>query len=309
MVSRAVSPPFAMSLQLSVVVIFHDMRREAPRTLFSLSPRYQRSIRSDDYEVIAIDNGSRAPLLAADVERWSGNFRYVFHPTSAVSPAAAVNLGVELARGEHVAICIDGARLLSPGVLSYGWRALQQFRTPFVCTRAWHLGPDRQNVSMTHGYDQASEDALLESVNWRDDGYELFTISSMAFSSGDCWFAPLIESNCFIMARRAFQSLGGLDTRFASPGGGLVNHDFFARACASDLKPVILLGEGTFHQFHGGVATNVPLDQHPFRRFHDEYRRVRGEEYRSPGIQPLYFGHMPAAASRFLASRVGAPAS
>jgi hypothetical protein len=299
-----------MRPRLSVVVIFHNMRREAARTLFSLSPPYQRRIRPHEYEVIAIDNGSSAPVEAGEVERWSGNLRYVYHPTSAVSPAAAVNLGVELARGEHVAVCIDGARLLSPGLLRYALMALVMFRAPFICTRAWHLGPELQNVSMTRGYNQASEDALLESVNWRDDGYELFTISSLASSSGDGWFAPLSESNCFVIDKRAFQALGGLDTRFESPGGGLVNHDFFQRACACpSLTPVLLLGEGTFHQFHGGIATNTTLDKHPFRDFQDEYRRVRGMEYRSPTFRPRYFGHMPPAACRFLASNRGALSS
>jgi glycosyltransferase involved in cell wall biosynthesis len=298
-----------MPPRLSVVVIFHNMRREAARTLFSLSPPYQRCIQPDEYEVIAIDNGSSAPLEAGEVERWSANFRYLYHPTSAVSPAAAVNLGVELARGEHVAVCIDGARMLSPGLLRYALLALQTFRTPFICTRAWHLGHELQNVSMTRGYDQASEDALLQSVNWRDDGYELFTISSIAWSSGDGWFGPLAESNCFVIDKGTFQSLGGMDTRFVSPGGGLVNHDFFARACADPgLTPVILLGEGTFHQFHGGIATNAPLGSHRFEDFREEYHQLRGMEYQVPIFQPLYFGHMPPAACRFLVPNQGVPA-
>jgi glycosyltransferase involved in cell wall biosynthesis len=292
-----------MNPGLSVIVIFHNMRREAARTLFSLSPRYQRSTRSEEYEVIASDNGSTEPLEAAEVSRWATNVRYVFHPTSSVSPAEAVNLGVDLASREHVGICIDGARLLSRGLLRYARLALQTFPAPFVCTRAWHLGPEPQNVSMAKGYDQAAEDALLDSVNWMEDGYQLFSISSLAPSSGQNWFAPLVESNFFVMTRRAFRSLGGLDTRFESPGGGLVNLDFFARACAvPDLSPVFLLREGTFHQFHGGVATNVPLDEHPFPRFHVEYRRLLGMEYRPPVVDAHYFGHMPAAARRFLVS-------
>ena len=40
------------------------------------------------------------------------------------------------------------------------------------------------------------------------------------------------------------------------PGGGLVNLDFYTRASLrSDVELVQILGEGTFHQFHGGAMT------------------------------------------------------
>ncbi|MEZ5285163.1 MAG: hypothetical protein R2712_10215 [Vicinamibacterales bacterium] len=46
---------------LSVVVVVFDMAREAPRTLFTLSPAYQ-GLPADTYEVIVVDNGSSPPL-------------------------------------------------------------------------------------------------------------------------------------------------------------------------------------------------------------------------------------------------------
>ena len=52
---------------LSVVVVFYDMRREAERTLYSLTPEYQRGVAGKAYEVIAIDNGSYQPLDPAEV--------------------------------------------------------------------------------------------------------------------------------------------------------------------------------------------------------------------------------------------------
>jgi len=290
-----------MRPKLSVIVIFHNMRREARRTLFSLAPNYQQGVNEDDYEVIAIDNASTQPLIDDEVRAFGRNFCYVFHTTSSVSPAGAVNLGVNLARSDRVAICVDGARVLSPGILRYSLMAFRALTSPFVCTLGWHLGDEVQNLSVTKGYCQAVEDRLLDSVDWQRNGYALFSISTLALSNKDGWFSPVLESNCFVIAKQEFLGLGGFCEGFQSPGGGLVNLDFLFSACeAPHLEPVLLLGEGTFHQFHGGVATNVPMDQHPWSRFHDEYVRLRGKPYTVPRFAPHYLGHLPIEARRFL---------
>ena len=52
-----------------------------------------------------------------------------------------------------------------------------------AATLAFHLGAESQMVAAAKGYDQAVEDALLETVDWRGDGYELFSISTFAGSS------------------------------------------------------------------------------------------------------------------------------
>jgi hypothetical protein len=286
---------------LSVIVIFHNMRREAERTLFSLSPTYQRGARADAYEVIAVDSASSEPLDAEVVRAVAPNFRYVSHATNSRSPVEAVNLAVDLARADRIAICIDGARILSPGIVHYCLMAFRAFAAPFVCTLGWHLGDEIQNVSVTTGYGQAAEDRLLASVDWRTNGYALFSISTLAASSQAGWFSPIVESNCFAIAKQDFRSLGGFCGGYQAPGGGLVNLDFFATACgASHLEPVVLLGEGTFHQFHHGVATNVPWTSHPWTRFHDEYVRLRGKPYIRPRFTPHYIGHLPAEARRFV---------
>ena len=51
---------------LSLVVVVYNMRREAPRTLFTLTSSYQR-LSPDLYEVIVVDNGSSEPLGEAAV--------------------------------------------------------------------------------------------------------------------------------------------------------------------------------------------------------------------------------------------------
>ena len=53
----------------------------------------------------------------------------------------------------------------------------------------------------------------------------------------------------------------------------------------------MLLGEATFHQVHGGVATNSR--QSRWKEFHDEYVGIRGRAYAPPSRQALYFGKPP----------------
>ena len=58
--SRAplVRPAGFLAPDLSVVMVVHNMRREAPRSLRSLSPRYQQGLDGRHYEVIVVENGS-----------------------------------------------------------------------------------------------------------------------------------------------------------------------------------------------------------------------------------------------------------
>lgn len=94
--------------------------------------------------------------------------------------------------------------------------------------------------------------------------------------------------------------LGGLHEGFISPGGGWVNLDFYREACASFEPLVMLLGEGTFHQYHGGVATNVPHAQHPKDAFKAEYAGVRGKELTILEKDATFIGRVPPQALGFL---------
>lgn len=284
---------------LSLIVVFHDMAREAPRTLHTLSPSYQRGVSPAEYEVVVVDAGSAVPLAREAVEAHGGRFSlHRFDPSP--SPAAAINAAVRRSDGDAVMVCIDGARMLTPGVVRLTIDAFRAWADPLVATLAWHLGPKLQNESMLEGYDQAAEDRLLGTVDWRRDGYELFRIAAFAGSSRRGWICPLSESNAVAVRRDRYESLGGFDEAFVTPGGGLVNLDFHRRACAVAAPVVHLLGEGTFHQFHGGVATNVPASRHPFAVFHDEYVRLRGEPFAPPTAAPLLLGGVPPQALPFL---------
>jgi hypothetical protein len=289
---------------LSIVVVFHDMAREAPRTLLTLSTPYQRGVTPADYEVIAVDVGSDPPLAEDLVRRHGPNFRLRRFPPMP-SPAAAINAAVDDSRGGVVMACIDGARMLTPGIVRLALAAVRGFTDPLVATLSFHLGHAVQNEAMLDGYDQVAEDRLLASVDWQADGYRLFQVGCLGQSSRASWLGPIDESNCITMRRKAWVRLGGYDERFASPGGGLVNPDFYKRACDLLGPPVMLLGEGTFHQFHGGVATNVPRARRPVRPFMEEYARLRGAAFAGPTERSILFGGMPEAGVRWLTAALG----
>ena len=91
-------------LRLSVIVIFHNMKREAARTLYSLSTAHQRGVRGQDYEIIAVDNGSAQPLGADFVEGFGPNLRLIRHETNSVSPVAAICLtSAPMGQFRHIA--------------------------------------------------------------------------------------------------------------------------------------------------------------------------------------------------------------
>ncbi len=304
---------------LSIVVTVYNMRREAPRTLRSLTPEYQ-GVDADTYEVIVVDNGSSEPLDEREVRSIGPNFRCLSMDRPAPSPVPAMNFGAAAARGRWLGLMIDGARILTPGVISLALRAVAAYDEPVVATLGFHLGPDVQYRSVARGYCQREEDRLLAQIGWPADGYRLFEISSLGGSSRFGWFLPIAESNCVFLSRGLWARLGGYDERFAAPGGGLANLDFYKRACESaGVQPVVLLGEGTFHQLHGGASTGLAAGENERRWDADNafYASLRGEGYRCPTRKPVFLGSVPPPAEALLrlsleiaerARREGSPA-
>jgi Glycosyl transferase family 2 len=284
----------AAAPKLSIVVCAYNMARELPRTIRSLSPEMQRSVRPSDYEIIVVDNGSTPPADVTACKRWGARIEpIVIDPHRAsVSPAHAINLGIARARGELIGVMIDGARLASPGLVAGALAASRTDDRAVVVTLAFHLGTKLQMQSVREGYDQAAEDRLLQRARWYEDGYRLFGLSVFAGSSQGGWFRPVSESNALFMGRALWKELGGFDERFRSPGGGFVNLDVLARAVALPRSVVVtLLGEGTFHQVHGGVATNALQSIHDV--FEEEYRHIRGRPYEPPAYRSAYYGTIP----------------
>lgn len=286
---------------LSVVVVTFEQDRELPRTLRSLDVPYQRGIDPGTLEIVVVDNGSPQPVSVRPNDGGAA-VRVIRLDDAAVSPAHAANVGLEQATGEVVGLVIDGARLASPGLLRTALLGHRLSPRAVVTAPAWHLGPDLQRRSSTAGYDQSAEDELLASVAWEDDGYRLFEVSAPAASSARGLFGPMGESSSLFLRRALWDELGGLDERFVLPGGGLVNHDLYRRACDLPEAPlVVLLGEGTFHQIHGGAATSVRVTSDEMRA---EYEGICGEPHRPPGRQPTFVGSVPPAYRPHLAHSV-----
>ena len=181
--------------KLSVVVVVYNIPREVPRTLLSLSASYQRDIAPGDYEVIVVDNGSDPALDPEMVASFGSNFRLIRVEPAPPSPAHAVNRGIAAARGDIVGVMIDGARIASPGLLHFALHGAYLYDKAVVAALGWYLGFDFQRFAIRAGYDAAREDALLASIDWPEDGYRLFEISTLDESSVEGWFCPIAESN------------------------------------------------------------------------------------------------------------------
>ena len=288
--------------KLSVVVACYEMAAQIKNTLQSLLPPYQRNISTGDYEIILMDNGS-AKMLDERTRKISPNLDYIYlSPNeSSPSPAPAMNRGVALARAPRLCLMIDGARLLTPGVLSWGMRLLELSPRAMVEVRGWHLGPKWQPESVMDGYDQEEERRLLQAIGWPENGYRLWEVAASTPQVSRGYADPAPESNCIFMSRNLFFETGGFDERSRTPGGGLVNLDFFSRAVATAGCVFTLLGEGTFHQVHRGAATGLskPTLEERFKQWRAESEAL-GQAI-LPDYEFILAGHMPRECASWLA--------
>jgi cephalosporin hydroxylase/predicted O-methyltransferase YrrM len=297
---------------LSVVVVFHDMLREARRTLHSLSRAYQQGIDDVDYEVIVVENGSDpSQRLGAELVRSFGpEFRYLdLGADASPSPVHALNRGIELTTGDAVALMIDGAHVLTPGVLRFGLAGLTTYAPAIVSTQQWYVGPGQQGDATQAGYDQELEDRLFAEIEWPTDGYRLFDIGH--FIGDRDWFDGIWESNCVFVPRKILEQVGSFDERFSVPGGGYANLELYERVGSSpDITVATIIGEGSFHQVHGGTTTNEPdagQRQQLIRGYAQQYAEVRGQPFHGPGGTMHFVGSMPPRAARTKARRRSTP--
>lgn len=289
---------------LSVVVVIYRMPEQAERTLRSLASGYQRGVREDEYEVVVVENRSDQLLGAARACATGGNVRYFLREETQRTPVHAVNFGAGRARGSHVAIMIDGARMLSPGVLRLTLDALALSPHAAVATPGYHLGSVTQQQAVDTGYGAAEEARLLAGIAWPADGYRLFEIAAFSESGREGFLLPGPESNFLAMSRALWREIGGMDPRYDDNGGGYANHDLYKRTLDHPQTTCYLLfGEGSFHQYHGGITTGTPAAEREkvCAQIIAQDFRLRGDNRDHPARPPVFFGALHPASYRFLA--------
>lgn len=290
--------------KVSVIIISYNMAREVPRTVQSFLPPYQRGLEPGDVEVIVLENGSPHPIAPEIIAQWPESVRYINIENPEKSPAKALNYGAEIARADVICPLIDGARMASPGLLQTGLSALRCGERTFAATIGFHIGRKLQQIAVTEGYNQEKEDHLIASIEWPKNGYRLFDIAAPAGSSRAAWFGAIAETNAPILTKKLFEEVGGYDERFNIPGGGLVNLDFLNRVVGDEtIDYFLLMGEATFHQFHGGVTTSrhVQLEEDDgettWSKYVRQYEAIRGEAFSTPSRKPMLFGSFPREAA------------
>jgi hypothetical protein len=188
---------------------------------------------------------------------------------------------------------IDGAHLLSPGIISYAKLAFSINKNAFVTVPVYHLGPEEQNKSTLNGYNEETEQELLRKSSWKTNGYKLFEVSTICEANERGFFAPIIESNCFFATKKNFVEIGFADESFQLIGGGAINlHMIRKIGTIPGIKIFTLGGEGSFHQFHGGVTSSstkvIHVDEFQ-QQLHDKW----GGEFYPLAKNPIILGHFP----------------
>lgn len=283
-----------MKPSISVVIVVFDMPHQAMNTIRSFTVPYQRNVAASDYEVIVVENESANLLGQANAVSAGPNVRYFLRPNEGHSPVPALEFGISQARGTHLGLVIDGARMVTPRVLYYAAAAFRIDPGSVVSVPGYHLGALEQHRNPSH--DEEAERRLLEHIDWTTDGYRLFEIS--VFFRGrhqHGYLLPLMESNCVFFSRDAYAAIGGVDRRFDMPGGGMVNLDLYKRLVERPGAQLFVMpGEGTFHQYHGGVTTKVDDGREDMlAAFRDQYQRIRGVPYTMPDLAPRVIGAVP----------------
>ncbi len=289
---------------VSFVVIVYDMPAQAQNTVRSLLPDYQRDARSEDYEVLIVENESANTMSREFLDSLPSNFSYHLRKETQPTPIHAINYGIEHARGDNVCVMIDGARLLTPGVVKNTILGHRIANRAVVTVPGYHLGFELQQKAVGSGYDVDQEQTLMRSISWPDNGYRLFEIACFSGSCAVGFYLPHHESNCISMPREIWESLGGYDARFDLRGGGLVNLDMYKRACEyPGITHIFLHGEGTFHQFHGGVTTggeDFQARQKFIDAIFEQYLQIHGQRFSVPETNPVYLGELSDSAQRFV---------
>lgn len=294
---------FKRKPRLSIVLIVYKMPDQAERTIQSLSPTYQQGVSARDYEVIVVENHSDRLLGPERATRYASNVRYFHRNETQRTPVHAINFGAAQARGSHVAIMIDGARMVTPGIVRQALDVFRMAPNAAVSSPGYHIGDKLQQIAVNEGYNEEAEAQLLQSIQWPQDGYRLFDIAVLSGSCQGGFFQANYESNFIAMSMKKWRDLGGVDSRYDDFGGGNANLDLYKRLLESPNTPYYLLyAEGSFHQFHGGVTTGTLKEERAriYKQLDDQDIALRGENRLPPAAKPILFGAAHSSVYRFI---------
>ena len=287
---------------VSIIVIAYQMADQLQNTLRTLSADYQKGVNIEDYEVIVMENSSDDNLSAKTIGALPENFHYTLREEQAATPVFAVNEAFQQCRAPFIGLMIDGARMVSPGVIKNAIMAHSITPDAILAVPGYHLGQDEQH-KMEGGSDQlAYEKELLESIDWRRNGYELFSIATFSGANRRGYLQPIMECNCLFASATKYAEIGYANTDFTLPGGGSINlHMYRSLGMLSGTSLLVTPGEGSFHQFHGGVTTS----SYAQREAEIEKNRVQLHSYWPGGFhslrrEPILLGSVSPQAQPFL---------
>jgi hypothetical protein len=292
--------------RLSIIVVVYNMARQAMNTLYSLSTAHQQNAHEQDYEIIVVENRSADTLNAADVNSLPGQFRYYLREETGVSPVPALNFAAREARGQQLGLIIDGARMVTPRVVEYVLACMQMTPHPLVAVPGYNLGPVEQQYHQAAAYDEIAEQQLLTHIQWQQNGYRLFDIANLSGANTKGPLHLFLECNCLFASRTAFEQIGGADERFDLPGGGSINLHLYRKLGLHPLheRYFVLPGEGSFHQFHGGVTTSQSGEREALlNRFREQLNNIWAGDFGGAlKREPVLFGAVTSHAQRGLAA-------
>lgn len=291
------------TIKLSVLVIAYKMPRQALNTIYSLSAHHQKNIHESDFEIVVVENESSHNLNEQDVVALGNNIRYYRRKESSASPCAAVNFGLAKCTGKSIGLMIDGARMVTPRILEYALLAQHADADSLLAIPGYNLGPQEHQYHLDIGYTEEVEKKLLEQTHWQHNGYRLFDIANISGANDKGIFHPLLESNCMFSSAKNFERIGGANEEFDLPGGGSINlHMFRQLGMLKQARHYFIApGEGSFHQFHGGITTQQASDREEVLESHRKQLHSYWEdEFHALRREPILLGSVGSHAQKFL---------
>ena len=296
-VSEASPPPKTAANQnsfdgLSFIIAYYDIPRQIERTIMTCSPEYQNAPPSQ-IEVIIADNGSQQKP-PEDLQDKYPHVTKILRTEGKPFPVSALNAAICEAKFSNVALMIDGAHMLSPGIFENAREVCQMYDRPVINVPQYLLGFVAQNLAAPDVDPFRRESNRLKHLNWPEDGYRLFEYAVYPGENFQRSYFNAFESNCLITTKDVLETCGGFDERFDEPGAGFANLEIFSRLIhRTENTYVALPGEGSFHQDHSGTTTGRTLEdrEHIVEQYRKHYIEITGSEIvfnvRSPILHGL----------------------